>query len=158
MDIVNRRVEDGVDGRLVGDTRPARGSTVTARIAEVNLGKRRMKFVTRLQTAREPSWSRRLSSYRNYPQIRCISPARRVLSLDSNTCSQRSKPTASASSLIANDPCTPRAYANHTIVSSYELEHCGRWALDDRFERIASSRGPTNSRRHGGSVQVITTS
>jgi ribosomal protein S1 len=39
------RVAEGVDGLLVGEDRPGLGASVSVRIAEVDLEKRRMKLV-----------------------------------------------------------------------------------------------------------------
>ena len=39
-------VDDGVDGLLVGEDRPALGSRVSVKIADIDEAKQRMKFVT----------------------------------------------------------------------------------------------------------------
>jgi hypothetical protein len=76
--------------------------------------------------------------------------------LQSNVCSQGSAPTAYVSSLAAEDPCTPRGYANHTTVSNYEPDHCGRWDRDHRSELNATSRAAIGRQWRGGFAQVIT--
>jgi hypothetical protein len=51
--------------------------------------------------------------------------------LESNTCSQRNTPTVHVCSLAAGGLCMPKGCANHTIVSSYEPDLCGRWDHGD---------------------------